>query len=114
LIEGVHTYCYWNNRKGKVVFRLTENLTINGIDIPMGYETDFASVPRLFWSIIPTIGKHSIAALVHDYLYDNRIGSRREADRLFLELMLQYNVNKLSAYIMYAGVRIGALNWWRK
>ena len=96
------------------MFQITQGITVSGIQIPIGYETDFASVPRVFWSIIPPIGKHSIAALIHDYMYDNRIGSRREADRLFLEIMLEHKVKKLLAYTMYAGVRIGALNWWRK
>jgi hypothetical protein len=40
--------------------------------VPKGFETDFASVPRVFWTIIPPDGKYTKAAVVHDYLYNKR------------------------------------------
>jgi hypothetical protein len=68
----------------------------------------------LFWFILPPIGKHNPAALVHDYLYDNRMGSRLNADKIFLRLMLMYRVNLFSAFLMYYGVRIGGKKWWKR
>lgn len=31
-----------------------------------GTLTDFASVPRIMWSIVPVIGRHTKAAVIHD------------------------------------------------
>ena len=42
------------------------------VEIPNGFITDFASVPRLFWNIFPPIGNYRNAAIVHDYLYRTR------------------------------------------
>lgn len=38
------------------------------ITVPAGFETDGASVPRFFWAVLPTWGKYSRAAVIHDYL----------------------------------------------
>ena len=54
------------------------------IEVPAGFETDFASVPRLFWRVVPPWGRYSPAAVVHDYLYHTGKVSRLAADRLFL------------------------------
>ena len=42
-----------------------------GVEVicPAGFETDFASVPRLFWGISPPWGWFVKAAVLHDYLY---------------------------------------------
>jgi|ERR1044072_1952766 hypothetical protein len=112
MIGGVLTFAYWHEGKRKVIFRLAEPVKIGGYEIPAGYETDFATVPRLFFSIIPPIGKHNVAAILHDFLYDNRIGTRKRADKLFLCFMLSYNVPKWQAYTMYYAVRLGGRKWW--
>lgn len=113
MITGVSTFAYWSTSKRKVIFRIENNLFVEGLCIPKGYETDFATIPRAFFSIIPPIGKHNIAALLHDYLYDCRIGTRKEADVIFLNVMLKYRVPKWQAYTMYYGVRIGGRKWWK-
>jgi hypothetical protein len=47
-------------------FRFTnKNFTIT---VPMGYKTDFASIPKILWSILPPHGKYERAAVIHDYL----------------------------------------------
>jgi Protein of unknown function (DUF1353) len=114
MIEGVITFAYWSPSKRKVMFRLLEAVTIEGYYVPANYETDFATVPRLFFSVIPPIGKHNVAAILHDYLYDNRIGTRKAADRLFLKVMLAYGVPKWQAHLMYFGVRVGGKKWWNE
>ena len=57
------------------------------ISVPEGFQTDFASVPRIFWVILPPDGKYTQAAVVHDFIYNKQIRSRKEADRIFLEAM---------------------------
>jgi len=39
------------------------------ITIPKGMSTDFASVPRLLWAILPPDGQYTAATIVHDFLY---------------------------------------------
>lgn len=103
---------YWNGKK--TVFRLTKDVNVSGYIIKEGYVTDFASVPSIFWSILPPLGRHNKAALLHDWLYDNQIGTRNEADNLFLKQMKLDNVPSIQRNIMYYGVKFFALKWWKK
>lgn len=75
------------------------------IYIPAGLETDFASVPRVFWSIIPPTGRWGSAAVLHDFLYETRFYDRKTCDDLFLEAMKNLGVNYFVRYIMYYAVR---------
>ena len=80
-----------------------------------GFITDFASVPKIFWPIMPPAGDGSnvygIAALWHDWLYSHkqiygRNIVRKEADDLFLEIMLYTGVNTFVAHVMWSQVRM--------
>lgn len=75
------------------------------IEVPQGFETDFASVPRFFWRVVPPWGRYSPAAVVHDYLYSTGKVSREEADRAFLTLMQRLGVPAWKRSIMYWAVR---------
>jgi hypothetical protein len=77
--------------------------------IPAGFETDFASVPRFFWRIVPPWGKYSPAAVVHDFLYATGVVSRRRADKIFLRAMCQLDVAWWRRQLMYRAVR--AFGW---
>ncbi len=85
------------------------------IDVGAGFMTDFASVPRLLWILLPKWGKYGNPALVHDWRYWRQESfSRSEADRIFLEGMEELGVNRLTKYLMYFAVRaFGWLAWWR-
>jgi hypothetical protein len=76
------------------------------IDVPQGFETDFASVPRLFWRIVPPWGRYSPAAVVHDFLYHTGKVSRKKADGIFLELMAKLAVPLWKRFLMYWAVRL--------
>ena len=88
------------------------------IKIPIGFCTDFASVPRLFWMIIPPDGRYTQAAVVHDYLY-SQLGNlgkiaytRGECDGIFLEAMKVLKVPFWKRRVMYRAVRIfGGIGW---
>lgn len=84
------------------------------IAVPVGFQTDFASVPRIFWTIFPTWGKYGNAAVIHDWLYWDQTRSRAAADKVFLEGMAVLGVNALVRYEMYWAVRLfGWLAWYR-
>jgi hypothetical protein len=42
------------------------------IRIPAGCETDFASIPRVLWNVLPPTGSYGKAAVVHDFCIAHR------------------------------------------
>ena len=74
--------------------------------VPIGFVTDFASVPRVFWKILPKWGKYGNAAVVHDYLYSKGNRSRKECDKIFLSGMKVLGVPTWKRYSMYYAVRM--------
>ena len=55
------------------------------VNIPAGYCSDGASVPRPFRWIIEPWGVYARAAIVHDFLYSTQSRSRVDADKIFRE-----------------------------
>ncbi|EJO2706043.1 DUF1353 domain-containing protein [Salmonella enterica] len=76
------------------------------IEVPAGFVTDLASVPRIFWVLLPPDGKYAKAAIIHDYLYDNALRTKKEADKIFLDGMTVLGVPKWKRIIMYWAVRM--------
>ena len=88
--------------------------SIEIIKVPIGFRTDFASVPRIFWAIISPVDKHGKAAVLHDYLYAEGLYKRKRCDEIFLEAMDVLGVNDTKKYIMYYMVRLfGWYAWWK-
>ena len=96
-------FVYWIGKKnsGEVVY------------VPRGFKTDFASIPKIFWSIVggPT-GKYTKAAVVHDYLYVKGTYSRKRTDQIFYEAMAVLKVSYWKRKTMYFAVRIAAWKPW--
>lgn len=87
----------------------------NGMDIMIhkGFIWDNATVPKWLWSFIRPIGDFELAALIHDYLYITRTGTRKEADEELLKWSMVINDNKFDNYFRYIAVRaLGWLYWW--
>ena len=63
------------------------------ITVPVGFETDFASVPRPFSAILPKWGKYGDAAVIHDWLYWEQGRPRPAADAILLEGMTVLGVS---------------------
>ena len=121
LVEITH-----RSSKGRVLatvhrpffFYLTD-LAGEWVVVPKGYDTDFASTPRLTWGIFPPLGPYAKAAVVHDYLCTHALilkpdGSTRkctrlEGDQIFLKAMEILGVPKWKRRTMYAAVRFFAL-----
>lgn len=86
--------------------------------VPKGFRTNFASIPRIFRSIIEPTGKWTNASVLHDYLYENgyKMGvSRKKADKLFYDAMIDSHVANITANIMWFCVRaFGYFNYKRK
>jgi len=92
---------------GRPIWKLTWSLSYGEILVPAGFETDLASVPRLFWRIASPIDAIE-PAIIHDYLCRNQIGTRKEADRVFVYAMADYGVAWWRRTLMYVAVRVYA------
>jgi hypothetical protein len=92
--------------------------------VPMGYITDFASVPRIAVWLIPTYGKWTRAAILHDWLITDALPtgmvSSVDVDGLFRRMLRELDVPPVKRWLMWAGVRWGAAfserrraGWWQ-
>ena len=81
--------------------------------VPAGFRTDFATVPRVVTWLVPRFGAYTLAAILHDWLVSEGIRrgavSAREADGIFRRVMRESGVPVLRRWLMWAGVRWGAL-----
>jgi hypothetical protein len=79
--------------------------TLFVIHIPAGFLTDFASVPKILWNILPPNGQYGKAAVVHDYCYRTPgFCTKDEADSVFLEAMTALGVGWWTRMTMYKAV----------
>ena len=100
--------------------------------VPEGFPHDFASVPRLLWTLIAPLDL-GIASIFHDWLYRHagRVGTlrwtgeredpwtpvetpwtRRDADRLFARMMREQGVVRWRRRAAYLAVRWFAGSAW--
>jgi hypothetical protein len=90
-------------------WELLQDVVYTGHDetftVPVGFHTDFASVPRIFFWLIPTYGAYTKAAILHDFLCNTLPISRADADGLFRRAMRELNVPFLRRWMMWAAVR---------
>jgi hypothetical protein len=81
---------------------------IDCINVPVGYVTDLASVPRPFRWLIPKSGGYNQAAVMHDYIYTDQWHNvpKSRADYMFYEAMGVLGVGRVKRRLMYWAVRI--------
>ena len=94
-----------------LVYRLAD--TNLQVDVPAGFVTDFASIPRPFWSLLPTWGKYGPPAVVHDYLYWDQRCTREQADWILLLGMEENDVGAIQRFVIHRAVRWGGAFAWR-
>lgn len=77
------------------------------ITVPKGFETDLASIPKWYWSILsPNNTKLVAPAILHDYLYScNYDYSREHVDEIFYYALINNGVPTRTALTMYWTVR---------
>ena len=87
-----------------LVFCFDKDLTIT---VPTGFETDYASIPRLFrFFFSPTEKGVWRAAILHDWLYANAPVSRRFADSIFVYAMKSDGAGFLKRNLIWLAVRL--------
>jgi hypothetical protein len=82
------------------------------VQVPTGFVTDFASVPRLFWTALPPDGDYTYAAILHDYLYWNQATGKDTADLVLKAAMEDFGVSAAQAFAVYNGVKVGGQSAW--
>lgn len=117
------------NQVSETAFELTHPLVYHGsrqtFTVPAGFQTDLASVPRVTVWLVRHYGRHTPAAVLHDYLWREEAPAGtityRDADGLMRQAMRNLRVGALRRWLIWTGVRWGALaaswagwrGWWR-
>ncbi|WFU40133.1 DUF1353 domain-containing protein [Bradyrhizobium sp. CB82] len=82
------------------------------VTVPAGFTTDFASIPQVFWSLLPPDGEYTYPAIVHDYLYWSQAGSKEDADSIFQFGMEDFSVAAPTISAIYNAVRLFGKTAW--
>ena len=87
------------------------------IEVPAGFETDFASVPRIpvFYTLFGDRAHRE--SVIHDFLYRLDAipqATRSQADDVFLEAMKCRGKGSFVRYAMWMGVRSGGWTAYHK
>lgn len=93
---------------------LAQDLTVDvhgwHYEIPNGFQSDGASIPRILWPIVgsPFAPEVLLAAVLHDFLYrggGGAHGGRAGADFLFRWMLRSAGVGIVRSWLMWSGVR---------
>jgi hypothetical protein len=94
---------------GDLVYRGKRDVFV----VPDGTPTDFATVPRVVVWLIPRFGRYTLPAILHDWLVTEGLRrgllTSRAADGIFRRSMRELEVPVVRRWLMWAGVRWGAL-----
>jgi uncharacterized protein DUF1353 len=83
------------------------------VTVPVGFVTDLASIPRIFFSLLRPDGEYTYPAIVHDYLYWTQTGTRENADQILKMGMEDFKVDKVTIATIYNAVRAGGDFSWK-
>jgi hypothetical protein len=83
------------------------------VEVPKGFVTDLASIPRLFWSLLRPDGEYTYPAIIHDYLYWIQPIKREKADLVFRLAMEDFRIDAATAFVIYNAVRLGGGPAWQ-
>jgi len=80
--------------------------------VPVGYVTDFASVPWFLQWFVPRTGVWTLAAVLHDWLITHGIAlglvTSRDCDGLFRRVLREEGTGFVRRWLMWAAVRVAA------
>ena len=75
-------------------------------DVPEDDVTDLASVPRFLTWLVPRYGRHTLAALLHDNLQEDKTVTSAEADEIFRDAMGDTGVPLARRWLMWSAVAL--------
>ena len=106
------------NHEHGVRFRTGEPLYIyvgfRQYQVPEGFVSDGASVPRFLWRLIdPAVTNQTLVPSIgHDWLYDAQVCTRAEADAWYKRHLLLNRYPRWKTFLVYAGLRLFGWTHW--
>ena len=82
------------------------------VEVPEGFVTDFASIPRAFYSMLRPDGDYTYPAILHDYLYWTQTRPRSECDEVIRLAMLDFKIDPVTVKAIYTAVRTFGQSAW--
>lgn len=96
-----------------IPFKYESDLLPGVVEVPVGFYTDFASVPRWMPIMYNLLGDCAHEpAVIHDWLYYLGATTRKMADDILLEAMKAWDMPSWRYYPIYWGVRAGGFVAW--
>jgi len=83
-----------------------------GVVVPKGFVFDGHSLTPLFSGFLNAYSYDMYAALLHDYGYRYRIGTRKQIDNEYLRHMEMFGASVLRRYTFYIVVRLVSWLFW--
>lgn len=88
------------------IFRFNSDVLRRVITVPAGFSTDFNSIPRVFWRLLPP-AHHAEAGVLHDAGYRGVVRmTKKEADDVFDEALKHLGVAPWKRRLMVTSVRM--------
>ncbi len=86
------------------------------IDVPVDFFTNFASVPRFLWWLLPPLDHYGKATVIHDYLYRVPMhGINKDfADLTLREACKELKVKRWKYELLYYSVKFFGFHAWNK
>jgi hypothetical protein len=82
------------------------------IEMPIGFKTNYGSVPMIFQNIISASGKATYGYVLHDYLYHTGMFTRDECDKILRKVMVELGVSPWRASVVYYALKVGGQKAW--
>jgi hypothetical protein len=96
----------------KAMWFTANEMGLNNILVPNHFVTDLASIPAIFFQILPPDGPYTFPAIVHDWLYWHQAGTRADADNTLRDGMNAFGVEKWKVNAIYTAVhKFGQIAW---
>jgi len=96
-------------------FRYQSDYAARMFTVPVGFFTDFASVPRVVPLIYACLGDTAHEpAVVHDWLYYSAVTTREVADNVLREAIIVLGIPAWRATLFFWGVRAGGWSAWNE
>ena len=112
-IEATKLRKPWVVTEEFVYIHIEDDGTEVAIIAEVGYFTDFASIPRIFRWLVRSDAEAAPAAVIHDWVETNKIGSFAWRDDVFRKALIASGNSKLLARILWCGLRLAFWRHWK-
>jgi len=84
-------------------YKLLKEFRYKDIIVPVGFETNGADIPRIFWSLLPpNRADYLPAVIIHDYLCD--LAEYKKADEYFEMILKDLEIKHITRKVMVSTV----------